>query len=329
MSKNVSNKLRLLYLQKILEQESDDNHRLTRSQIETKLARYGVDAERKTLYNDIEMLRLFGVEVIGEPLGKSYVYYIGGRLFELPELKLLVDAVQASKFITTSKSRKLIKKLTALTSKHEAKQLERQVFVVNRAKVENEKIYYSVDALHNAISSDVRVRFQYTQWTVDKEMKVKKGGEYYEVSPFALLWDHENYYLIAYEGGDDKIKHYRVDKIKDIKLTATARSGYEIFKKHDMPSYTRKTFGMFHGNEENVGICFHESLAGVVIDRFGKDVRLSRAEEGYYTITVPIVVSMQFFAWVIGIGAEMKIVSPPHVVTMMRDALAELTKVYE
>ena len=206
----------------------------------------GIRSERKTVYTDMEELEDFGLDIIRvkeRPGG----YYLASRKFELAELKLLVDAVQASKFITTKKSRELIAKLETLCGREQAKQLHRQVVVTNRSKAVNENIYYNVDMIYNAIAENVKIRFQYFEWTVNKEMKLRRDGSYYEVSPWLLSWDDENYYLIAYDDRSRDIRHYRVDKMLKIELTAESREGKEQFRNFDVAAYSRKTFGMFAG----------------------------------------------------------------------------------
>ena len=329
MPKSTNQKLKLLYLAKILQEKTDETHRLTLKEIQSALKAYDIVAERKSLYDDIEALRTYGLDIIGESLGKGYVYYIGARQFELAELKLLGDAVQASKFITVKKSTSLIKKLGTLTSNYEAQKLRRQVYVADRIKTMNESIYYNVDILHNAIGSNVKIRFQYTQWTVNKVLEVKKDGELYEVSPWALSWDNENYYLVAFDDHDGKIKHYRVDKMMHLSLTEDKREGREYFEKFNMASYSRKMFGMYYGSDELVKIELKNELAGVVIDRFGKDVIIMPAGENHFTAVVKVAVSMQFIAWVIGLGDGAKIISPDHVVDKMKDTIKKLREMYK
>ncbi len=244
MAKSSNQKLKLLYLIKILSEQTDDNHSITLHGIQSALNAYDINAERKSLYDDIEALRNYGIDVIGEAKGKSYEYHIGERQFELAELKLLVDAVQASKFITVKKSSQLIKKLEGLTSIHEARQLQRQVYVADRIKTMNESIYYNVDILHNAISRNIKIRFQYTQWTVSKELEMKKNGELYEVSPWALSWDNENYYLVAFDSAAAIIKHYRVDKMMKLTLTDEKREGRDYFEQFHIAAYTREKVGV-------------------------------------------------------------------------------------
>ena len=329
MPKSNNQKLKLLYLAKIFKEKTDDGHRLSLKEVQTALAAYGINAERKSLYDDIEVLRSYGLDIIGESLGKGYVYYVGGRQFELAELKLLVDAVQASKFITVKKSTGLIKKLGTLTSNHEAQNLKRQVYVADRIKTMNESIYYNVDILHHAIGSNAQIRFQYTQWTVNKVLELKKEGEYYEVSPWALSWDNENYYLVAYDNRDGIIKHYRVDKMIRLSLLQTKREGREYFEKFNMASYSRKMFGMYHGKDELVKIKFKNELSGVVIDRFGKDVTLRKVDDHSFVAVVNVAVSMQFIAWIIGLSEGAIILSPEHVVKRMKDTIQNLAEIYK
>lgn len=329
MAKTSNQKLKLLYLMKILTEKTDDTHSMTLQEIQSALASHGITAERKSLYDDIEALRNYGIDIIGEAKNRSFEYHIGERQFELAELKLLVDAVQASKFITVKKSAQLIKKLEGLTSIHEARQLQRQVYVADRIKTMNESIYYNVDILHNAIGRNEKIRFQYTQWTVDKELQMKKNGELYEVSPWALSWDNENYYLVAFDTSDAIIKHYRVDKMMRLALTGENREGRNYFEKFNMAAYTRKMFGMYHGTEETVKIQFINELAGVVIDRFGKDVYLRPVDDYHFIAHVKVAVSRQFIAWVIGLGKGAKIVSPEAVVEEMKKTIEELTALYK
>lgn len=210
MAKSSNQKLKLIYLMKILMEYTDEKHSLTMEEIKSKLQLYDISAERKSLYNDIENLRLYGLDIIGTKEDRTYSYYIGNRQFELAELKLLVDCVQSAKFITEKKSNVLIKKIEELASRYEAMQLQRQVFVAGRVKTMNESIYYNVDRIHSAIADNFQITFQYFQWNVDKKMKLRHNGIWYIVSPWSLSWDDENYYLIAYDSVEHIIKHFRV-----------------------------------------------------------------------------------------------------------------------
>ena len=218
MAKGANQKLKLFRLINIMLEKTDDHHSITMSEILRALEAYEITAERKSIYADFAMMEDLGIEVIGEQVGKQYYYHVASRQFEIAELKLLVDAIQSSKFITERKSNELIKKLESLASEHEAKQLQRQVYVAGRIKTMNESIYYNIDAIHAAIGLNQQIKFQYFHWNVKKEMELRKDGAFYQVSPWALCWDNENYYMIAYDAEAEKIKHYRVDKMIKIAI---------------------------------------------------------------------------------------------------------------
>lgn len=250
--KGSNQKFKLYRLAQIMQEQTDDEHYITMPEIMDELAKYNITADRKSLYNDLRDLSVLGIDVEGEPIGNRYHYHVVNRAFELPELKLLVDAIQSSKFITEKKTNALIKKLETLVSKYDAQKLQRQVYVSGRIKTMNESIYYTVDAIHNAISENKKIKFQYYQWNVKKEMELRHNGAWYHISPWGLSWYNENYYLVGYDSEAGKIKHYRVDKMLHIRLSEESREGKEYFKKLDMADYAKKSFGMFRGNERTV-----------------------------------------------------------------------------
>lgn len=329
MSKSPNQKLKLLYLMKILLERTDETHSITMPEIIEALAAYGVSAERKSIYNDIENLRLYGLDVIGAQEDRTYHYHIGNRQFELAELKLLVDSVQAAKFITAKKSNELIKKIEGLASKYEASQLHRQVFVAGRVKTMNESIYYNVDRIHTAIAENSRITFQYFQWNVEKKMELRHDGALYEVSPWSLSWDNENYYLIAYDSAEAKVKHFRVDKMLNITFVGKRRELKQVFQSFDMAAYDRKMFGMYGGREERVRIECDNSFAGVMIDRFGKDVSMIRLNDRRFAVNVEVAVSRQFLAWIMGLGEGVSLVGPDSVVELMRQEIDRLVNQYK
>lgn len=327
MSKGANQKLKLLYLTKIFREQTDEEHMLTIAEIIEKLSAYDVSADRKTLYTDFEELRHFGLDIISQQIGRQHYYYLGAREFELPELKLLVDSVQSAKFITAQKSQKLIKKLEGLVSKYEATQLQRQVYITGRVKTMNESIYYNVDKLHAAISADAQIQFQYYQWNVKKEMELRRGGKLYQVSPWGLMWDDEYYYLVAYDAETDKIKHYRVDKMLRIQITDQKRAGKERYQSFNLPNYTKRIFGMFSGEETKVTLEADNSMAGVLIDRFGKDIMLIPQDGGRFRATVDVAISDQFLGWIVALGT-VKIVGPEAVVKKMQAKVSNLIADY-
>lgn len=328
MAKGINQKLKLVRLMQIMLEQTDDKHSLTMKQILTELQRYGITAERKSIYTDIEQLRVYGIDIIGEKRNKTYYYHVGEREFELAELKLLVDAVQSSKFITEKKSKKLIKKLEGFLSKYEAKKLQRQVFVSGRIKTMNESIYCNVDMIHEAIASNVKIKFQYYKWDVNKNIVLRHDGAYYYISPWGLLWEDENYYLIGYDSAAGIIKHYRVDKMLSLELTQDKRKGREHFREYDMAIYTKKHFGMFDGKEERVKIEFENYFAGVVIDRFGKDVIMRKSDDEHFIVNVDVAVSEQFLGWLFALGSGAKIVGPENVVERMREQIKKESIMY-
>lgn len=328
MPKGTNQKFKLYRLAQIMLEKTDDEHYITMPEIMASLSEYDVTADRKSIYADLRDLGVLGVEVEGEPIGNRYRYHVVNRPFELPELKLLVDAIQSSKFITEKKSNTLIKKLEKLVSKYDAQKLQRQVYVSGRIKTMNESIYYTVDAIHNAISENKKIRFQYYQWNVKKEMELRHNGAWYHISPWGLSWDDENYYLVGYDSDAEMIKHYRVDKMLHIKLLSESREGKERFKKLDMADYAKKSFGMFGGKEQTVKLLVKNSLAGVIIDRFGKNVMLIPADDEHFTVNVDVHVSRQFLGWVFSLGEDIKIDGPDDVVEQMKMEAARLIKQY-
>lgn len=327
MPKSPNQKLKLLYLLRYLMKNSDEAHPVTVQDMIEELARQDISAERKTIYDDIESLRRFGIDVV-QRKDKSTGYYVAARDFELPELKLLVDSIQSSKFITQRKTLSLIKKLENLASVYDAQLLERQVYVRGRVKSMNESVYYNVDEISGAISRDRAIRFKYFEFTVAGERRYRHEGAWYIVSPFALMWDDENYYLLAWDASAARLKHYRVDKMTHIEALEQRREGKEAFRKLDMSSYSQRVFGMFAGEEKRVRLRFLNHLAGAVIDRFGKDTILTPDGDEHFIIAVDLVVSPQFFAWVFGFGAEAEILSPESVRRQMGREAASIAALY-
>ena len=321
-------KLKMLYLAKIFSEETDDQHSLTMPEIIEKLTMYGVNADRKTLYLDFDELRDFGLDIIADQVGRNCYYHLGGRDFELPELKLLVDSVQSAKFITDKKSNELIRKLEALVSKYDAKQLHRQVIISGRVKTMNESIYYNVDKIHDAINAGCQIRFKYFQWNMQKKMELRKNGAWYQISPWALMWDDEYYYLVAYDAQDNMIKHYRVDKMLKISVVDEKRKGQEIFKKFNTPRYSKSLFGMNSGEEVTVTLEAANHMVGILIDRFGKDIFIIPIDENRFRANVNVTVSSPFLGWIMSLGEDIQIVSPPSVVDMMAEEAHRLAAQY-
>ena len=312
MPRLTGQKLRILYLMRILLTQTDETHPLTVNELIAKLAKHGASAERKTIYDDVDALRKFGIDVIMEK-NKPYGYYVAGRDFELPELKLLADAVQSSKFITENKSRQLIKKLEELASIHDAGKLRRQVFIHNRVKSMNESIYYSVDTLHEAISEGKKISFKYFDYNIKKERIFRNDGKPYIVSPIALSWSEDNYYLIAHsdERAED-FTHFRVDKMSVVTKLRENRS--DAVGSFNLADYSKKLFGMFGGEEAEVKLRMSNALIGAAIDRFGKNIAMIADGNEHFTLSVRIVPSPVFYGWLFQFGTECEVVYPQRLI---------------
>ena len=322
MPKSPNQKQKVLVLRELLLRNSDEEHPISIKTMIDELERHGIKAERKSLYDDMETLRAFGLDVLSRK-GATPGWFVGERDFELAELKLLVDAVQSSKFITRKKSDSLIRKLEGLASVHQAKALQRQVYVSGRVKTMNESIYYNVDKLHAAVGERRQVRFRYFDYNSRKERVFRREGRYYTVTPYGLVWDSENYYLVGADGEKGDVRHYRVDKMHDIDLGDQISVG-----QFDMVGYSQRHFGMFSGVAANVKLRVREGMAGIVLDRFGQDAMLVPGNDGTFTVTVQVVVSPQFWGWVFGLGDGVEVCSPDWAVEQYKNRLDQVRKLY-
>ena len=330
MARSTKQKQKLLYLLKILTEQSDEEHCLSTQALIDALAAYDVKAERKSIYDDIAQLIDFGYDIVLVKAKTGGGYYLAGRDFELAELKLLVEVVQSSKFLTQKKSRELIGKIEKLASKWDANKLQRQVYVANRIKTANESIYYIVDDIHRAIQNNEQISFQYLEWNLEKKLVPRKSGKRYQVSPWALTCKDENYYLIAHDAAEDKIKHFRVDKMGDIQvLPDVRREGSALFERFDIADYTNKTFGMFGGREETVTLLLENQLIGVVMDRFGKEAAVRKRDDAHFSARVTVAVSGQFFGWLTGLGQGACLIAPAGIVEQYRQYLKDIAGNYE
>ena len=327
MAKGANQKSKLLVLYQLLLERTDEENPLSTQQIIEYLEQNGIGAERKSIYADMETLRDMGVDVQSRK-GRGAGWFIGERDFQLAELKLLMDAVQSSRFITQRKSDALIRKLEGLASKPQARQLQRQVYVSGRIKTMNESIYYNVDKLHAAIAARKVITFKYFDYDMKKEKVFRQEGRRYTVTPFGLIWDSENYYLAAYDHNKGQLRHYRVDKMWEIALTTLPRQGEREFEGFNPADYTRKHFGMYRGEEVNVKLRGRANMVNVVLDRFGQDVILIPDGEEHFTVTLPVVVSPQFFGWLFGLDGGLEIVHPQSVVEKYREHLRRQVEQY-
>ncbi|MBQ6795118.1 MAG: WYL domain-containing transcriptional regulator [Clostridia bacterium] len=301
-------KMKALYVMDYLMRNTDEEHPAPMRDIIAYLESMGISAERKSIYSDIEGLQLFGVDILSSPKG----YYVVSRDFELPELKMLVDCVSASKFITEKKSERLIKKIEGLASRHEAGKLQRQVYIADRIKAGNEDIYRSVDTLSEAINEKKKVSFRYFEYDVDKKRKFRNGGNEYIVSPYSLTVSDENYYLISHYPKHEDLTHFRVDRMSDIKITEEACEKVEnvMGENFSVGEYSRKLFSMYSGESSRVEILCENKVMNSVIDRFGKDVFVLKVDDEHFKAIVSVDLSPTFFAWIFTFGGKMKIAAP-------------------
>ncbi len=326
MAKSVNQKQKLFRLFEILMRETDDENGISMSQIISYLDEFGIKAERKSIYDDFLTLDSLGYPVLQIP-GKPPTYTLECRPFDLPELKMLVDAVQVSKFITARKSREIINKLGKFAGR-KSYELSRQVYIEDRTKTENSATIYTIDEIHRAINEKRRLNFKYFDYNSNKEVVYRHNGRIYEVSPCALIWNDENYYLVAYEEESDLIKNYRVDKIKNARVSELPRSKSKKVENFNPSDYSQKIFVMYSGREELVTVEFEERLASVVIDRFGHDITFTKTDFGF-KVTLKVMVSPTFFAWILGFGESARILSPESVQNELKDRLTTMLEYYK
>ena len=302
---------RTLYVLKYLWQNTDEDHPATTSDILAALADEGLSINRHTITTDIEQLQEFGIDVIYIK-GSPNKYFIGTRQLELPELKLLVDAVEASRFISEKKSKELVEKLYAMTSIHQAKELNRYLYVDGKVKSDNKVLYYTVDLLHKAINDSKRNRFKYIEYTVDKKKVYKHNGYIYEFSPYALLWHNDCYYVIGYSEKHESVTKFRIDRIDKAELTD--QSSVKKPSDFDINTYLKNIFAMYDGEMKSVRLKCDSDMMKVIIDRFGKNVSTTVYENGGFIADVKVSVSPTFFGWLFGFGGKIRIIAPQKIV---------------
>lgn len=326
MSSSPNQKMKLLYLMKILLEQTDDNHMLTMAELIAALQQYNIDAERKSLYSDLELLRQFGLN-IETCKTKSVKYYVCERQFELPELKLLVDAVQSSRFITAKKSNGLIRKLSNLASVHQAKELKRQVVMAERPKPLNESIYYNIDAIHAAINGHKKISFKYFDYSADKKRVYRKSGETYCHTPIVLCWSEDKYYLICYSLKYDGFTHYRVDRMNDVKMCDEKADNIDSHC-FNVSEHIKQVFGMYSGELVNARLRFDNSLVNTVLDKFGMELSLHKAED-WFEFTAPVSNSPVFLSWIFQFGSKAEILEPNSLRASMASLIKENAEKYE
>ena len=311
--KSSNQKLKLFYLLRILYEKSNEDNRLSAADLIKELSFYDVTAERKSIYADLEALRSLGFDVCG---GDDNVRgnYLGERYFQLSEVKMLIDVIQASNFISEKKSLELIEKLGHFVSEHDRKSLRRQIVLANRIKSSNEAVYYSIDNIHRAIDERLKIRFKYYNIDTQKKKVYRNNGEYYIVNPIALMWDDEKYYLVAFDDKDGKLKNYRVDKMDSVSVFDEKISENAINVHFDAAECSRQSFNMFSGNVKEVTLVASNSASSIIYDRFGTDVFVIPNDNDTFCVTVNVAVSPQFYSWIFGVSEFVSIKYPSDVV---------------
>ena len=328
MARTSRQKLKILYLYKILHEKTDENHPMSVQEMIEELRQYDITAERKSIYDDLEALRTYGTDII-QVRGKTTGYYVGRRLFEMPELRVLMDCVQSSKFISPKKTETMLCKLGCLLSEHQTQSLKELVCVRNRVKSRDENAYYSVDKLARAMDRDCKVSFRFYHYYPNKERIYCRNGRFYRVSPFALLCDEDRYYLLAWDSETESFHRYRVDRMSALELVDEPREGHEAFAAVNISDYAKRVFEMFPEEEQMVTLRFDIAMTEVVLDRFGWDVPFYIENEEQFSITVPVQISPKFFGWLFGLGRGVEVVGPESVREAYRARLAEVSGQYE
>jgi len=295
---------------KMLMEQTDEEHMLSIVQMIDQLSVLGMSATRKTITEDIELLRQFGLDIVCVR-GTQNKYFVGYRRFELPELKLLADAVASSAFLPKKKSAALIEKLTTLTSAHQAEILSREVYVANRVKSENESIYYIVDTIHTAINSKKKIQFKYYEYSLNKRKMLKHGGAVYNFSPYALVWNDDRYYVMGYSDRHGKVVKFRVDRMTNPEISNDAAVPKP--KDFDVAEFSRKVFQMYDCEVCQVELLCAKELMKVIIDRFGSDIKTAPYDENHFITIAEVAPSPTFLGWVFQFEGRMKIISTDHV----------------
>lgn len=325
MPNSEKQKMKLLYIAQYINEYSDENHVVTTNELVNMLEKHDIPAERKSIYTDVSILKEFGMD-IAISRGRNGGFTLLSRPFQLAELKLLVDAVQSSRFITSKKSFSLIEKLGSLTSAHERQELNRNVFITNRIKSDNESIYYSTDIIYNAIAQNRKIEFLYFNYGADKKRHYHNGKKPLKVSPFGLQFDSDRYYMIAFDTLAGIIKHYRVDKMCNVEIIDEERDGEEHFCNFDIARYTNATVKMFAGTPENVMLEFEEEYAGVIIDKFGMNLKFIPTSESRYSVMINAALTPTLYSWIFTFGGKVTILAPEKAINEYKLQLEESLK---
>ncbi len=326
MAKGNNQKIKIIKLLEILNSESDEKHPITTQQLVLRLNSMDIDVERKTVYDDVNALITCGFDIVSTKIGHSNAYYIGSRKFELSEIKILLDAVESASFITEKKSKVLSQKLLELVDVHNAEMLEKQVLFDNVVKHSNEKIYYNVDAISNAIIEEKRIEFCYFVHDVDGNIVLKRNGAKYLVSPWKLIFTENNYYLIGVLEEEKEFRHFRLDRMQSVEILESKICETVAREKRRIVGDTKRIFSMFKGEEKTVELVADNTLVDVIMDKFGENIKMTKLNEKQFSVLVRVEISDMFFAWCFGVGEKLKINAPFEVVNAFKEKFVSYQK---
>ena len=331
MAGSSQQKLKILYLMRILHEQSDEDHPMSALDLLRELERYGISAERKSIYKDLNLLTDYGMDIVHTRLPKQG-WFLGKQEFELPELRLLIDAVQSAAFITPKKTKELLSKLDRQMSCHQARDMGRQVYIDSRVKCVNEEIYYNIDIMHKAIAQNKKVSFYYYRREVGRGRTARNEGKPFEVSPYAMLWVNDHYYLVSNLDKLDSLTHFRLDRMGKVKMLENPRRSFEEVSEYrntfDAADYARKCFSMFGGETELVDLRCVNELLEEVMDRFGENVKVYKDDAKHFHIRVQAKVSIGLVSWVLQFGTGIEAIAPKQLRQMIIERVNGMVAMY-
>lgn len=324
----MKSELRILKEIEILRNEADEIKPISTDELICRLSEYGIAVERKTVYKDVEALKQSGYDVVTVRSGKSNAYYMIGSDFDVAELKILLDAVSASRFISVKKTEELTKKLAKQAGKYSGELIARTAVCFDTVKHSNEKVFLAVDSINNAISQGKKVEFKYFGFNVNGEKVFRRDGNAYLVNPVALVFSDDNYYLVCYSDKYNDLANYRIDKMDSVRISDEDVTPSECVKDFKFYSHPKQSFSMFRGEIEKVTLECDTSLVTVIIDKFGEKTKMTETADGKFSVCVPVQVSPTFYAWCFTFGDKMKIASPDWVAKEYKNRLTATIEKY-
>ncbi|MCL2861615.1 MAG: WYL domain-containing protein [Firmicutes bacterium] len=328
MPKTENQKIKMLRLLEILKSDSDEENPIASTEIIARLKDQGIECGRKSLYDDIRILNEYGYEVMCIK-GRQNMYYISDRTFDIPELRILLDAVQSAAFIPKKKTLDLVYKISALAGSHRGELLKKNTVHFDTVKRGNDKIFYSIDAIDRAIASDKKITFWYFDIDIEGERIYRKEKERYVLSPVGLILANGFHYLVGYDERQKAFRNYRVDRMDNVNIEEENIVPADCIKNFDVYKDQNLAFGMYSGEVERVTLHAHNTLAEIIFDKFGSHIKLNKADENHFTVSVEIQISPVFLSWCVMFGDRLKILSPKKVEGELMNLIKSITKMYE